>query len=170
LLLGLAALNRFRLTPALASNSPNTRLLSRSILAEGLVVAGILFVVAGWRFTPPPRTLAAAVTPLAIHIHTENAMFQVLVSPGTAGADSFVLQLMNGDASPLAAKEVTLTLSLPERGIEPLERPATLGADGYWHLRDVPLPYPGRWHLRIDALVTDFQKVALEDDFEVPGP
>jgi copper transport protein len=170
ILLGLAALNRFRLTPALARDVRKTRPLLRSILAECLVVAAILFAVAGWRFTPPPRALAAAVTPLAIHIHTENAMFQVLISPGTAGADSFVIQLMNGDGSPLAAKEATLALSLPERGIEPLERPATLGADGHWHLRGVPLPYAGRWHMRIDALVTDFQKIALEDDFEVPAP
>jgi copper transport protein len=168
-LLGLAALNRYRLTPALARGPSHTRQLLRSILAEGLVAAGILLVVAGWRFTPPPRALAAAVTPLAIHIRTENGMFQVLVSPGTVGADSFVLQLMHGDGSPLAAKEATLTLSLPERGIEPLERAARQGADGYWHLRDVPLPYPGHWHLRIDALVTDFQKITLEDDFDLPA-
>jgi len=169
LLLGLAALNRFRLTPALASDPLNTRPLARSILTECVSVAAILAVVAGWRFTPPPRALAAAVTPLAIHIHTEAAMFQVLVSPATVGADSFVLQLMNGDASPLAAKQAMLILSLPERGIEPLERPATLGPDGYWHVRDVPLPVPGRWHLRIEALVTDFRKIALEDDFDVPA-
>ena len=75
---------------------------------------------------------------------------------------------MNGDASPLAAKETTLILSLPERDIEPLERKATLGGDGFWHVRDAPLPYPGRWHLRIDALITDFRIITLEDDFEVP--
>ena len=69
----------------------------------------------------------------------------------------------------MPAKEATLTLSLPERGIEPLERKATLGADGYWHVRDVPLPYPGRWHMRIEALVTDFEKITLEDDFDVPA-
>ena len=94
-------------------------------------------------------------------------MFQVLISPGRVGSDDFVLQLMAGDASPLPAKEATLTLSLPERGIEPIERKAALGPDGYWHLRGVPLPLPGRWHMRIDALVTDFEKVTLEDDFEV---
>jgi copper transport protein len=77
--------------------------------------------------------------------------------------------LMNGDASPFAAKEATLILSLPERGIEPLERAARFGADGYWHVHDVPLPYPGRWHLRIEALVTDFEKVTLEDDLNVPA-
>jgi hypothetical protein len=32
------------------------------------------------------------------------------------------------------------------------------GADGYWSVRDVPIPLAGRWHLRVDALVTDFEK------------
>jgi copper transport protein len=169
-LLCLAALNRFRLTPMLALDPSNTRPLVRSILVECAVAAAILAVVAGWRFTPPPRALAAAVqAPLALHMHTDKSMFQVLVSPAGVGSDSFVLQLMNGDASPLAAKEATVILSLPERGIEPLERKATLDADGYWRLRDVPIPFPGRWHLRIDALVTDFQKITMEDDFDVPA-
>jgi copper transport protein len=169
-LLGLAALNRFRLTPALAFDPLDTRPLVRSILLECAVMMGILAAVAGWRFTPPPRALAVAVvTPLAIHIHTDNAMFQILISPATVGTDNFVLQLMHSDASPLPVKEAVLILSLPERGIEPLERKATLGADGYWQVRDVPLPYPGRWHVRIEALVTDFEKISLEDEFDVPA-
>jgi copper transport protein len=169
-LLGLAALNRFRLTPALASVPQNTRSLVRSILLEWVVVAGILAVVAGWRFTPPPRALNAAVLgPLAIHIHSDNAMVQALVSPGRVGSNSFVLQLMNSDGSPLHAKEAMLRLSSPERGIEPLERTARPGRDGYWHLRDVPIPHPGRWHMRVDALVTDFEKVTVEEDFDVPA-
>ena len=53
-------------------------------------------------------------------------------------------------------------------GIAPLQRAATLGADGYWHVDDVPLSRPGRWHLRIDAL-TVLQKIKLEDDFDVPA-
>jgi copper transport protein len=170
-LLGLAGLNRFRLTPQLAIDPLDTKALTRSIVLECVVAVGILGVVAGWRFTPPPRALAkAAVKPLAIHIHTDAAMFQVLISPGSVGKDSFVLQLMEGDASPLVAKEATLILTLPERGIEPLQREATLGPDGYWHVTDAPIPYPGRWHMRIEALVTDFRKVTLEDDFDVPSP
>jgi copper transport protein len=109
----------------------------------------------------------AAAAPLAVHIHTERAMFQVLVSPGMVGTDSFVLQLMSGDGNLLPVKEATMVLSLPERGIDPLQRKAALGADGYWHVDDVPMPQPGRWHVRIDA-VTEFQTITLEDDFEVP--
>jgi copper transport protein len=168
-LVGLAALNRYRLTPAVAADPRDRGALVRSIGGEAVLALGILGLVAGWRFTPPPRTLIPE-TPLAIHIHTEQAMFQVLVSPGKVGSDSFVLQLMNGDGSPLKAKEATLSLSLPDRGIEAVERNAELGADGFWHVRDVALAVPGRWHLRIDALVTDFRKLTLEDDFDLSPP
>jgi copper transport protein len=110
----------------------------------------------------------AATSPLAIHIHSEQAMFQVLVSPGTVGTDSFVLQLMSGDGNLLPVREATMVLSLPGHGIDPLERKAALGADGYWHVNDVPIPQPGRWHVRIEA-ATDFRKITLEEDFEVPA-
>lgn len=168
-LLALAALNRFRLTPAISKGHGTASALKRSILLECAAALGIFAVVAGWRFTPPPRTIVPE-TPLAIHIHTDKAMFQVLVSPGKAGTDDFVLQLMTGEATPLKAKEATLTLSLPERGIEPMERDAELGPDGYWHVRKVELPFAGRWHVRIDALVTDFEKITLEDELEVAPP
>lgn len=168
LLLGLAALNRFLLTPAVTVNSENTRSLLRSLVLECVLVVCILAVVAGWRFTPPPRaSIAPATAPLSVHIHTDAAMFQVLVSPGKVGSNDFVLQLMTGEAALLPAKEATLILSLPERGIEPMERRATLGPDGYWHVRGVVLPVPGRWRMQIDALVTDFQKITLQDELQV---
>ena len=110
----------------------------------------------------------AAAEPLAIHIHSEQAMFQVLISPGAVGTDNFVLQLMSGDGNLLPVKQATLVLSQPERGVEPIERKASSGADGYWHVRDVPIPYPGRWHVRVEA-VTAFRKIMLEDDFDVPA-
>jgi hypothetical protein len=97
-------------------------------------VGGILAALISWHFTPPRAPEADICLPLAIHIHSDVAMFQVLVSPASVGSDSFVLQLMAGDASPLPAKQATLTLSLPARGIEPLEHTAQLGADGYWQI------------------------------------
>jgi copper transport protein len=111
---------------------------------------------------------AVADQPLAIHIHSEHAMFQVLVSPGTVGTDSFVLQLMSGEGILLPVKQATLVLTLPERGLQPLERKATLGADGYWHVEDIALSFAGRWHLRIEAQ-TAFQTITLEDDFDMPA-
>ena len=60
LLLGLAALNRYLVTPTLAADPSDRRPLKAVLLFECLAVLGILAVVAGWRFTPPPRALAAA--------------------------------------------------------------------------------------------------------------
>jgi copper transport protein len=169
-LLGFAALNRFRLAPALQSGSRDTRPLVRSIAIECAVIVGILAAVAGWRFTPPPRSLdAAAHAPLVVRIHSDKATFQLLVSPGRVGIDTFVLQIMSGNAAPLQAKEVTLVLSQPERGIEPFERTAARDADGSWIVRGVPIPFAGRWRVRVEALVTDFEKIALQDEFDVPS-
>jgi hypothetical protein len=75
--------------------------------AGGALIVAVVAVLACFR--------VAADTPLAIHIHTERAMFQVLVSPGTVGTDSFVLQLMSGDGALLPVKEATLILTLPAR-------------------------------------------------------
>ena len=110
----------------------------------------------------------AAAAPLAVHIHTDNAMFQVLISPGTVGSDSFVLQLMNGEGTLLSVKEATLTLNPPVSGAAPLTRKAIKGPDGYWHVDDVPIASAGRWHMRIDAR-TPFQTISLEDEFDVPA-
>jgi copper transport protein len=109
-----------------------------------------------------------AETPLAVHIHTEKAMFQVLISPGRVGSDSFVLQLMTGEGTLLTVKEATLALSAPRTGSAPLVLKATKGTDGYWHVDDVPMPMAGRWHMRIDAM-TPFQTISLEDEFDVPS-
>src|SRR5262249_33838250 len=72
-LLALAGLNRFRLAPAVARDGTATRPLARSVLLECILALAILAVVAGWRFTPPPRTLIPE-APLAVHIHTDKAM------------------------------------------------------------------------------------------------
>ena len=95
-------------------------------------------------------------------------MFQVLISPGKVGSDDVVLQLMNGDGTLLSAKAATLVLSSPEGGSEQVARKAELGADGYWHIENVPMPVSGRWHVRIEA-ETQFRKIILEEDFDLPA-
>ena len=110
----------------------------------------------------------AAEPVLGIHIHSDNAMFQVLISPGKAGNDSVVLQLMNGDGTLLPARAATLVLSRPDGSAEPIRRKAELGGDRYWHVENVPVTTAGRWHVRVEAQ-TAFKTIALEEDFELPG-
>jgi copper transport protein len=110
----------------------------------------------------------AAEPMLGLHIHSDKAMFQVLISPGRVGNDSIVLQLMNGDGTLLQAKAATLVLSRPEGGAEPITRKAELGSDHYWHVENVPITAAGRWHVRVEA-ETLFKPIALEEDFDLPA-
>lgn len=83
----LAGVNRWFLTsPAACGDSPAIRLLVHSIAGATIFVLLILGAVAAWRFTPPPRAIAAAAAaPVAIHVHTAKAMADFTITPGRAG-------------------------------------------------------------------------------------
>jgi copper transport protein len=78
------------------------------------------------------------------------------------------VQIANGEFEPLAAKELALILSNPAAGIEPMRREAVNEADVTWRIDDLRIPLAGRWHLRVEILINDFEMVALEDDVELP--
>jgi copper transport protein len=163
-LLALAALNRQRLTPMLAGKHPGPRHLERSIAGEIALGVVILGLVATWRFTPPPRALAApAAEPATVHIHAPRAMAEVSLTPGRVGPVTMSLSLMTGDFGALDPKEVTVALAKPDAGIEPLERRAVKTAEGTWQVQGLVLPVAGQWRVRIDVLISDFEKATLED-------
>ncbi|AZO81537.1 MULTISPECIES: copper resistance protein CopC [unclassified Bosea (in: a-proteobacteria)] len=168
-LLGLASFNRYRLTTkAAAGQIAGAQQLRRVVAAEMVVVLVILGTAALWRFTPPPRALiAAAAQPASVHIHTEKAMADVSVTPGRVGPVTITVSLLNGEFGPLAAKELRLTLSRPEAGIEPIERQATRQADGSWQVGDLTLPLAGRWTVELEILVSDFEMTRLKETVEI---
>ncbi|OBQ59210.1 copper resistance protein CopC [Mesorhizobium loti] len=165
----LAAVNRWKLTASVEAGATEVqRRLTRSISVEMLLVLAIFGVAAGWRFTPPPRALAiAAAQPVSVHIHTLQAMADLSITPGHAGQVGASMIIMTGDFGPLDAKEVTLVLSKPDSGIEPLKRAATKPGDGSWRVDNLVIPVPGRWTVRIDILISDFQIVKIEAPVDI---
>lgn len=169
ILFALAAYNRYRLTrPAEQGEDSARRSLVRSIVMETMLVLVILGIAAGWRFTPPPRSLAIAATqPAAVHIHTDKAMADVTITPGRAGPVSVSAVLMTGDFGPLDAKEVTFVFANAAAGIEAFQRNAEKPGDGTWRADGIVLPLPGTWALRIDILISDFEMTRIEADVEI---
>ncbi|PAP93550.1 copper resistance CopC/CopD family protein [Mesorhizobium wenxiniae] len=165
----LAAINRWKLTgPAEAGETEVQKKLVRSIGIEMLIVLAIFGVAAGWRFTPPPRALAiAAAQPASVHIHTAKAMADLSITPGHVGPVAASIVIMTGDFGPLDAEQVTLVLSKPDSGIEPIKRAATKPGDGSWRVDDLVVPVPGRWTARLDILVSDFEMVKIEAPIEI---
>ena len=164
-LLILAAVNRWRLTaPAQRGSRLAAVRLGRMIAVETVLLLAILSTAALWRFTPPPRALLeAAAAPAELHIHTDKAMAQLSIAPGRAGPVTVSIALATGDFRPLEAKEVSLALANPGAGIEPIRRAAHREADGTWLIDGLTIPVAGRWHARVDLLITDFDLVTLED-------
>jgi copper transport protein len=170
-LLGLAAINRIRLSPAASAGSAvAANRLRRNVILEIALIGAVAAVITAWRFTPPPRALAAA-TPLQrqVHLHGAQAMVDVVFSPGRVGPNRLAVVPMSPDFAPLEAKEVVVTLGLAAAGIEGLERKVVPTRDGPWVGEGLTLPLPGRWSVRVDLLVTDFDKIVLEGEIEIPG-
>lgn len=126
-----------------------------------MIVLLIFAVVASWRFTPPPRALAAAAAQpaTAAPIHTDKAMAFIQVMPGRAGNVEVSINVLTGEFERLDAKEVTLVLSKPESGIEPFRRPAVRRDEADWRIDQMTIPLPGIWRVRVDILINDFEKV-----------
>jgi copper transport protein len=165
----LAALNRFRLTlPATAGDTAATGMLRRSVAMEVMLFLAIFAVVACWRFTPPPRALAeAAAAPTSTHIHTLKAMADLTITPGRTGPVTASMIIMTGEFGLLPAKGVTLTFANPVAGVEPITRQASQPGDGTWQIANMPIPAPGRWSVRIDILVSDFEMVRLDGEIDI---
>ncbi len=164
-LLALAAANRFLLTPKVVDGDTRARQHLRwSITAEIALIFFIFVMAAGWRFTPPPRSIVADVQTEFVHFHTGTVMADITLTPGRTGRSSGEIVIRDGNYQPMMPKGVTLVFSQPASGIEPLRREAVSIGEQRWRVDDVMLPTSGRWRLRVEVLIDDFQKEMLEDD------
>ena len=167
-LLGLAAGNRFVLVPRLNAHRPGAAgALAAAIAAESALALAILGTVALWRFTPPPRALIAA-EPTSIHFHGGKAMAQIEVEPVRARGAQMSIEILDGAFHPMSVKAVTIFLANAGAGIEPARRDAERVGDSSWRIDDLQVPLAGRWTLRVDVLINDFEKETLEDDVLLP--
>src|SRR6266508_3934041 len=167
-LLALAAGNRYLLVPRFeAAGGPTARALAISIAVELAIALVILSLVALWRFTPPPRALAAT-APISIHLHGDKAMAQIELTPEEPRGARVSLLVLDGEFRPLAAKEVALVLSNVTAGIEALRRAAVSEGASTWRIEEVRIPVAGPWLVRVEILISDFEKVTLEETVAMP--
>lgn len=173
LLFGLAIWNRFRLTePALHGNVEARHHLRRSIRAEAILVLLIAGLVAGWRFTPPPRALlvaepAAWAEPILIHMMNDTTMVMATLTPGQAGPVVLDLAITDAEGEPLTPQAVAVTLAEPERGIEPIKRNA-IQAGTDWRVDDLVIPVSGVWSITVDVRISRFSLTTLSGEADIP--
>src|SRR5262249_41786025 len=156
LLLGIGAVNRYRLVPAFERHgAAAARSLAIAFAIELALALVILGLVALWRFTPPPRALVSN-APIALHLHRDQAMAEMETAGGGDAPARASVRVLDAPFQPLAAKEVTLLLANPAAGIEPLRLPAAPAGDNGWVIDGLRIPVAGRWNLQVEILVSDF--------------
>jgi copper transport protein len=171
-LFSLALWNRVSLTrPALAGQATARRRLTLSVRAEIVVVLVILGLVAGWRFTPPPRSLAdveaaSLSEPILLHLQEGNDMGMITITPGRSGQVAVRIELTDIANVETPAKAVSVIVSAPEAGIEPIKTEATR-IRGAWSVDALALPLPGAWQIELNVRKSDFELKKLAGNFEL---
>jgi len=152
-MLVLAAVNRFRLTPALPRRGALSAL-AGTALAEIVFGLGILLLVGLLGAQPPAGHVhmsAAAINREAahVHIHTSQAMADLIIDPGRAGATMATVQIWHEDYRPFAADRVRLTLEPAASDVPALTREAEPAAEGTWVVNALRIQSSGEWVVRI---------------------
>ena len=173
-MVGIAAVNRLRLTPRLVQNADLTaaqdarRQLSRNATVEATMSAAIIAIVAVLGTLPPAshahhHTASGAIPADATfqHIHGENGMADVMIEPGRVGKANATIHLWNDDLETLDARDVTVTLTAPIAG-KPTTRVASQDSDGAWHVDGIELTEPGNWTVAVRAVLSSGSRLDLE--------
>jgi copper transport protein len=170
-LLLLAALNRYHLTaPVVAGDEIATRRLARSVGVEIVVATAIIAALGLWRFTPPPRAMAA--NPALFEIQEVRAAKEGIsavlsIHPPISGPVRVEIGNLLLDGKPFEPIGVSVDLDKPSYGIGPFTRQALRASDGTYRAEGFVLPLDGFWIVRVTVLVSDFRSVTLMDVFDV---
>jgi putative copper resistance protein D len=164
-MVGIAAANRFHFTPQLPAPDA-LRALQRTSMAEtGLGVCVLLFVGALGTLSPSGHTHStnAEVPPDAafVHIHTNEAMAEVIIEPGRTGMANAHIRVLRDDFSEYPVKSVEFTLDPPLAGAR-IARAAAHLPDGTWEVNALDLGQPGVWTVRVIMPGADGKPIVLD--------
>lgn len=126
----------------------------RRHLAIGLLLAGLSALTM-------ERSLSAVPDDsFFTHLHTEQAMANVTVSPARIGSVEFAIQLETIEELPLKAKAVSIKLTDIRTGRALQTIDAASDGDDQWHA-SVSVPSAGNWMLALAIAITDSDKVEI---------
>jgi copper transport protein len=177
-ILSIASYNKWRLTPRLAlPEADAAAALRRTIVAELALVAAILIVTSALGITPPPRTDGQnsrqqpgkehhAHGP-TLHMSGHGLRVTLSLASAQAGPNNIEVTIRHENGNPAEAKEIMFVASNPEAGIEPIRRLGEPTGKGVWEVKDLTLVPAGQWSIRVEALVSDFEKPIFEGAIEL---
>jgi copper transport protein len=173
--LGIAAINKSRLTPQLeAGEVQAAESMRRSIRFEYGLMVGILVAAVSLTLPSPPRTAMAAGSTASgmadvLVVTGENRGYSVRaeISPGRTGENMVMFSFSDTTGSPVEMQRVDTIWSLPAAGLEGVEREAEKVSPMMFHLTTSDLILPGEWQVTVSAYVDDFTKINIPVSAEI---
>ena len=167
-LLGLAAMNKMVLTPALEkADSAAPGKLRRSIKFEYAAMVLIISAAVSLTLVTPPRATmemggdGAMAMGGGFQTTIERGKYtaEFSIDPGaTTGSNMVMITFTDDTGAPVEMVDVNIIWALPTAGLEGIEGRGEMVTPGMFHFMFDQLIIPGEWEARIDAFVDDFDK------------
>lgn len=162
-MLGLAYLSR-RATQAkwIADTAPRIR---RSVALEAVFAVAVLSVTGLLVNAVPAKVLASA--PQSGELVGTNMLVDYTVSPGRAGANELHLYALTKAGQPQPVEEMTLKMSLPDKGIAAIPVPLENAGPGHYQSLSFTLPIKGRWRLDVTARTSEIDQEVFDGTVDI---
>ena len=141
--------------------------LRRSVRGELVFGAVVLAFTAMLVNTSPPRVVAAS-GPLLTVVKASSVDFEVHLDPASSAQPNFIhITVLDRGGLPRDVAEMQATLSMPSRGIPPIDIELAHDSRGVYFGNDFRIPFPGEWKLSLTAFVTDVDSATGSTMFNV---
>lgn len=169
-LVAIAAYNKLRLTPRLASGESGAADgLRRTIRIEYALMVAIAVLAASLTLPTPPRALAATsgagpndpVGGQTLTLTQDGYRADLEITSTQPGENMVMVTFTDDAGNAVDLVELTVEFGLPAASITGIEQRGEPVAPGRYHLMFDQLVIPGEWTVQVDAFVTDFDKVIL---------
>jgi copper transport protein len=153
------------------ARSPTAPRFRRWLAFEAALGIGVVALTGALIDAAPPQgeTVAAAARAYTAHAPVGPDILSVSVYPLVPGPVHVAIQLTDRATEPVDAFQVTAQLSLPSRGIGPINVPLTHQFTGSWVADNVLLPVGGHWKLQVNVLTDPITETDRTFTFTIYG-
>jgi hypothetical protein len=102
------------------------------------------------------------------HLLAGSLAADLEVAPGSAGNNAIRASFRSSNGDRPTPREVWAELSLAPAGIGPIRRQlAWNSSEGTWDIEGSELSVSGRWSLRLQVPVSDFEAISFETEVQI---
>jgi copper transport protein len=130
--------------------------LRKTVLAEAAAAAAVLAVTALLVNAVPARIALAR--PVSKELTAGKVIVDITIDPAKAGPAAIHLYTLSPNGQELEVQDAAVTLTLPSRGIGPIEVPVRRAGPGHFAAYGFTIPLPGSWRLEVAVRTSDIDE------------